>query len=49
VAEYGHVILRPSSVGVSFGLGKDGPSIGMDVGIASAVEKASPDYTPFDY
>ena len=45
-ASYGHVTIKPSSVDVSFSSGKE---IGMSVGIASVLEKASPDYEDFDY
>lgn len=45
-ASYGHVIIRPSSVEVSFSSGEE---IGMSVGLAAAIEKASPDYDYFNY
>ncbi len=45
-ASYGHVIIRPSSIDVSFSSGKE---IGMSVGLASSIEMASPDYDYFNY
>lgn len=45
-ASYGHVVIRPSSVDVSFSSGKE---IGMSVGFGAGIEKASPDYDSFDY
>ena len=45
-ASYGHVIITASSVDVSFSSGKE---IGMSVGFASGIKKASPAYKSFGY
>lgn len=45
-ASYGHVIVLPSAIDVSFSSGKE---IGMGVSITSGIEKASPDYDYFNY
>lgn len=45
-ASYGHVTIRPSSIDVSFSSGKE---LGMSVGLAAVLEKASPDYDYFNY
>jgi len=45
-ATYGHVVVRPSSIDVSFSSGKE---IGMSVGFGAGIEMASPDYDYFDY
>ncbi len=45
-ASYGHVIIRPSSVGTSF---SEGEEIGMDVGIFAGIKMALPAGGFFDY
>lgn len=45
-ASYGHVVVRASSVDVSFSSGQE---IGMSVGFGAGIEKASPAYASFNY
>lgn len=45
-ASYGHVIIRASSVDVSFSSGNE---VAMSVGFVSDIQMASPDYEPFNY
>jgi len=46
VASYGHVVITASGIDVSISSAKE---IGMSVGFASSIEKASPAYAAFNY